>query len=175
MNQRFHAMHVLDEPVVVVQPVARSFSARYAGRTVVAVGAHPDDVELGIGGTLAALSEGGARVVMAICSVPVNLETRYAEATGCRTLRIKHNNVLGYYIEVPQAVGEACLKGLMQDFVHRQTMVDAMRFTSVELGELESKIAGASLRSVWLSTISTVPLPPYENVALPLSSSQDVE
>jgi len=80
MNQRFHAMHVLDEPVVVVQPVARSFQARYAGRTVVAVGAHPDDVELGIGGTLAALSEGGARVVMAICSVPVDLETRYAEA-----------------------------------------------------------------------------------------------
>jgi LmbE family N-acetylglucosaminyl deacetylase len=73
-------MHVLDEPVVVVQPVARSFSARYAGRTVVAVGAHPDDVELGIGGTLAALSEGGARVVMAICSVPLDLETRHAEA-----------------------------------------------------------------------------------------------
>lgn len=74
------------------------------------------------------------------------LQARYSEATGCRTLRIKHNNVLGYYIEVPQAVGEACLKGLMQDFVHRQTMVDAMRFTSVELGELESKIAGASDR-----------------------------
>ena len=74
------------------------------------------------------------------------LQARYAEATGCRTLRIKHNNVLGYYIEVPQAVGEACLKGLMREFVHRQTMVDAMRFTSVELGELESKIAGASDR-----------------------------
>ncbi|GAB6843337.1 DNA mismatch repair protein MutS [Methylorubrum rhodinum] len=74
------------------------------------------------------------------------LQARYAEATGCRTLRIKHNNVLGYYIEVPQAVGESCLKGLMKEFVHRQTMVDAMRFTSVELGELESKIAGASDR-----------------------------
>ncbi|MFD0936312.1 DNA mismatch repair protein MutS, partial [Methylobacterium trifolii] len=72
------------------------------------------------------------------------LQARYAEATGCRTLRIKHNNVLGYYIEVPQSVGEACLKGLMQEFVHRQTMVDAMRFTSVELGGLETKISGAS-------------------------------
>ncbi|HJE25418.1 MAG TPA: DNA mismatch repair protein MutS [Methylorubrum populi] len=80
------------------------------------------------------------------------LQARYAEATGCRTLRIKHNNVLGYYIEVPQAVGEACLKGLMQDFVHRQTMVDAMRFTSVELGELESKIAGASDRVLALES-----------------------
>ena len=74
------------------------------------------------------------------------LQTRYAEASGCRSLRIKHNNMLGFYIEVPQAVGEACLKGLMKDFVHRQTMVDAMRFTSVELGELESRIAGASDR-----------------------------
>ncbi|WP_431311107.1 DNA mismatch repair protein MutS [Methylobacterium nigriterrae] len=78
------------------------------------------------------------------------LQARYAEESGCRTLRIKHNNVLGYYIEVPQAVGEACLKGLMRDFVHRQTMVDAMRFTSVELGELEARIAGASERALAL-------------------------
>ncbi|GJD68554.1 DNA mismatch repair protein MutS [Methylobacterium gnaphalii] len=74
------------------------------------------------------------------------LQARYAEESGCRTLRIKHNNVLGFYIEVPQQVGEACLKGLMKDFVHRQTMVDAMRFTSVELGELESKVSSASDR-----------------------------
>lgn len=75
------------------------------------------------------------------------LQARYAEETGCRTLRIKHNHQLGYFIEVPQAVGEACLKGLMREtFVHRQTMVDAMRFTSLELGALESKIAGASER-----------------------------
>ncbi|GJD54155.1 DNA mismatch repair protein MutS [Methylobacterium dankookense] len=80
------------------------------------------------------------------------LQARYAEATGCRTLRIKHNNLLGYFIEVPQSVGEACLKGLMSEFVHRQTMVDAMRFTSVELGELESKISGASDRALALET-----------------------
>ncbi|MER2266548.1 DNA mismatch repair protein MutS [Methylobacterium oxalidis] len=81
------------------------------------------------------------------------LQARYAEETGCRTLRIKHNNVLGYYIEVPQAVGEACLKGLMREtFVHRQTMVDAMRFTSVELGELETRISGASDRTLALES-----------------------
>ncbi|KQT77942.1 DNA mismatch repair protein MutS [Methylobacterium sp. Leaf466] len=75
------------------------------------------------------------------------LQARYAEETGCRTLRIKHNHQLGYYIEVPQAVGETCLKGPMREtFVHRQTMIDAMRFTSVELGALESKISGASER-----------------------------
>ncbi|WP_375464690.1 DNA mismatch repair protein MutS [uncultured Methylobacterium sp.] len=78
------------------------------------------------------------------------LQARYAEETGCRTLRIKHNGLLGYFIEVPQSVGEACLKGLMRDFVHRQTMVDAMRFTSVELGELETRISGAADRSLAL-------------------------
>ena len=79
------------------------------------------------------------------------LQARYAEETGCRTLRIKHNNMLGYYIEVPQGVGEACLKGVMREtFIHRQTMVDAMRFTSVELGQLESRISGASERALAL-------------------------
>ena len=78
------------------------------------------------------------------------LQTRYAEETGCRTLRIKHNGLLGYFIEVPQSIGEACLKGLMRDFVHRQTMVDAMRFTSVELGALEQKISGAADRALVL-------------------------
>ena len=80
------------------------------------------------------------------------LQARYSEQTGCRTLRIKHNNLLGYFIEVPQSVGEACLKGLQSEFVHRQTMVDAMRFTSVELGGLESKISGASDRALTLET-----------------------
>jgi DNA mismatch repair protein MutS len=62
-------------------------------------------------------------------------------------LRIKHNNVLGYFIEVPQAAGEA----LMQEpwrgtFIHRQTMAGAMRFSTVELGELQDKIASAADR-----------------------------
>ncbi|MGU3540254.1 DNA mismatch repair protein MutS [Methylobacterium sp. A54F] len=83
--------------------------------------------------------------------VIAGLQARYADQTGCRTLRIKHNNLLGYYIEVPQAVGETCLTGLLREtFVHRQTMVDAMRFTSVELGELEAKISGASDRALAL-------------------------
>ena len=85
--------------------------------------------------------------------VVAGLQARYAEETGCRTLRIKHNNLLGYFIEVPQAVGETCLKGPMREvFVHRQTMVDAMRFTSLELGDLESRIAGAGARALALES-----------------------
>ena len=57
-----------------------TFSARYAGRTVVAIGAHPDDLELALGGTLARLARTGARVVMAVVSVPGNYEVRRSEA-----------------------------------------------------------------------------------------------
>jgi LmbE family N-acetylglucosaminyl deacetylase len=59
---------------------ARSFTGRYAGRTVLALGAHPDDLELGAGGTLARLAREGARVVMGVVSVPSAYETRRAEA-----------------------------------------------------------------------------------------------
>ena len=58
----------------------RSLTARYAGSTVLAIGAHPDDLELGIGGTLARLARGGARVVMAIVSIPGEHEVRRREA-----------------------------------------------------------------------------------------------
>ncbi|MGJ3264478.1 MAG: DNA mismatch repair protein MutS [Salinarimonas sp.] len=77
------------------------------------------------------------------------LQAKYAEETGCRTLRIKHNSMLGYFLELPAAAGEELLRGpLKGTFIHRQTMSDAMRFTSVELGELESRIASASQRAV---------------------------
>ncbi|MBV9053774.1 MAG: DNA mismatch repair protein MutS, partial [Hyphomicrobiales bacterium] len=72
------------------------------------------------------------------------LQTRYAEEADCRTLRIKHNNMLGFFVEVPQLAGERFLKEpLAATFLHRQTMADAMRFSTVELSELESRIAAA--------------------------------
>ena len=81
--------------------------------------------------------------------VIAGLQARYAQETDCRTLRVKHNNMLGYFIEVPQAVGERMLKEpLARQFVHRQTMAGAMRFSTTELGELESKIASAADEAV---------------------------
>lgn len=83
--------------------------------------------------------------------VIAQLQARYAAETDCRTLRIKHNAMLGYFVEVPQAAGETFLKEPWRAvFVHRQTMSDAMRFSSIELGELEAKIASAADRALKL-------------------------
>jgi LmbE family N-acetylglucosaminyl deacetylase len=55
-------------------------AARYSGQTVLAVGAHADDVELAVGGTIAQLRRAGARVVMVVVSLPGDYEQRMAEA-----------------------------------------------------------------------------------------------
>ena len=82
--------------------------------------------------------------------VIAGLQLQYAEETGIRSLKIKHNNVLGYFIEV--TAGNA---GPMTEtaegkarFIHRQTMANAMRFTTTELADLESRIANAAGRAL---------------------------
>nr|WP_085773421.1 DNA mismatch repair protein MutS [Methylocystis bryophila] len=80
--------------------------------------------------------------------VVAGFQSQYAEAAGVRQLKVKHNNFLGFFVEVPQAQGERLLKApLDQLFTHRQTMADAMRFTTRELVELDQKIAQASDRA----------------------------
>jgi DNA mismatch repair protein MutS len=74
------------------------------------------------------------------------LQARYAEASGVASLRIRHNNVIGYYIEVSAANAGK----LGADFIHRQTMAGAMRYTTGELAELASKIASAAERALAL-------------------------
>jgi LmbE family N-acetylglucosaminyl deacetylase len=61
-------------------PASHALPARYKDATVLAIGAHPDDLELAIGGTLARLRQTGARVVMAVVSIPADYETRRREA-----------------------------------------------------------------------------------------------
>src|ERR1700752_616298 len=63
-----------------LRPQGRSIAARYKGETVVAIGAHPDDLEIGIGGTLAKMRRDGARVVMVVASIPKDYELRLSEA-----------------------------------------------------------------------------------------------
>ena len=63
------------------------------------------------------------------------LQARYAAATGIASLKLRHNNVLGYYIEVGAQHGDR----LRADpaFIHRQTMAGAVRFSTTELSDLE--------------------------------------
>src|SRR5947209_13887976 len=81
--------------------------------------------------------------------VIATLQARYCELAEFRQIKIKHNNFLGYFIEVPQAQGERLVKPPFNaTFIHRQTMADAMRFSTAELSELEAKIASAADRAL---------------------------
>ncbi len=83
--------------------------------------------------------------------VIASLQADYCELAGTKQLRIKHNNFLGWFLEVPQALGETFLREpLNAIFIHRQTMADAMRFSTVALSELETKIASAADRALAL-------------------------
>ncbi|MCP4330453.1 MAG: DNA mismatch repair protein MutS [Alphaproteobacteria bacterium] len=68
------------------------------------------------------------------------LEARYREETGVASLKVRHNNVLGYFVEVTALHANK----LAEPFIHRQTMANAMRFTTVELGDLEERIGRAA-------------------------------
>ena len=75
------------------------------------------------------------------------LQQRYRDQTGIASLKLRHNNLLGYHVEIAQ---NHAAKLDRQVFVHRQTMANAMRFTTVELGELAARIAGAAERALAL-------------------------
>jgi len=68
--------------------------------------------------------------------------------TGIPSLKIRHNNVLGYYIEVSTAQSGKLPTGAESPFIHRQTMASATRYTTVALSELESDLVRAVDRSL---------------------------
>ncbi|HSP49670.1 MAG TPA: DNA mismatch repair protein MutS [Pseudolabrys sp.] len=79
------------------------------------------------------------------------LQARYAEETGVRALKIRHNNVLGYFVEVTAQHGDRLLAAPRNaTFIHRQTLAGQVRFTTTELGTLEAKIASAADRALGL-------------------------
>jgi DNA mismatch repair protein MutS len=79
--------------------------------------------------------------------VIAKLQADYSGELGIRSLKIKHNNVLGWFIEAPTAQCDP-MKNDPGRFIHRQSMAGAMRFTTTELADLESKIASAGERSL---------------------------
>lgn len=78
------------------------------------------------------------------------LQSKYAQETGISTLKIKHNNVLGYFIDVSAVNAEKMPAGADSAYIHRQTLANAMRFTTVELNDLEGEIRSAADRALGL-------------------------
>ncbi len=74
------------------------------------------------------------------------LQANYATQTDISSLKIKHNNVLGYHIEVRSLHGDRLMAE--SQFIHRQTTAQAVRFTTTELAEIEKQMASASDRAL---------------------------
>ncbi len=85
--------------------------------------------------------------------VIVDLEARLRAETGIGSLKVKHNNVLGYHIEITAANAEK-LKTTEtgQKFIHRQTTAQAMRYTNVDLSDLATRIVDAAERVLSIET-----------------------
>ncbi|SCZ72347.1 DNA mismatch repair protein MutS [Epibacterium ulvae] len=77
-------------------------------------------------------------------SVIAGFQQKYAEQTGITSLKIKHNNVLGYFIETTATHADKMMSPpLSETFIHRQTTANQVRFTTVELSEIETRILNA--------------------------------
>lgn len=77
-------------------------------------------------------------------SVIAKMQQEFVSITGISTLKIKHNNVLGYFIETTATHADKMLSTpLNETFIHRQTTANQVRFTTVELSEMETKILNA--------------------------------
>ncbi len=95
--------------------------------------------------------------------VIASMQAKYAKESGINSLKIKHNNVLGYYVEITKRHEASVPEG----FIHRQTMKDALRYTTVELGETEQKIVRAADQALRLE------LEIYENLLAKIAARSD--
>lgn len=82
------------------------------------------------------------------------LQSQYQKNTGIDALKVKYNNVLGYFIEVPSKRADALMLKVNAEnapdnpFIHRQTLANAVRFTTTALAELERDILSAAEKSL---------------------------
>lgn len=77
------------------------------------------------------------------------MQVEYVEQTGISSLKVKHNNVLGYFVEVTSTHAEKMLSApLSETFKHRQTTANQVRFTTVPLSEMETRILNAGGRAM---------------------------
>ncbi|AKO98716.1 DNA mismatch repair protein MutS [Marinovum algicola DG 898] len=80
-------------------------------------------------------------------SVIARMQQEYVSETGINSLKIKHNNVLGYFIECTATHADK-MHTLSERFIHRQTTANQVRFTTVDLSELETRILNAGNRAL---------------------------
>lgn len=83
----------------------------------------------------------------------IELQAKYTEIAGVSGLKISHNNLMGYFIEVSAKNAQKILEEAREGksiFMHRQTMANAVRFTTVELSEMEDKLRGAAEKALVL-------------------------
>jgi len=73
-------------------------------------------------------------------------QAREQERTGIKTLKVRHNKVFGYYIEISKAQSDHA----PEDYTRKQTLVNAERFTTPALKEYEHRILGARDRAITL-------------------------
>jgi DNA mismatch repair protein MutS len=77
-------------------------------------------------------------------SVIAGMQAEFVGMTGIQSLKIKHNNVLGYFIETTETHAPRMMSQPLSDlFIHRQTTANQVRFTTVELSALETRILNA--------------------------------
>tara|TARA_B100000575_G_scaffold374_1_gene277 strand:- start:555 stop:1877 length:1323 start_codon:yes stop_codon:yes gene_type:complete len=74
------------------------------------------------------------------------LQQKYAEEMEINSIKIKHNNILGFFVEVTSLHSEKLMSH--PTFIHRQTMANSARFTTVELSELEREINQSAQKSL---------------------------
>jgi DNA mismatch repair protein MutS len=116
------------------------------------------ELEAGLGDDLPAAARDGGFVAAGVCvpldeartlrddsrRVIVALETKLAAQSGV-PLRIRHNAVLGYFVETSARQAEPLMRPpLSASFIHRQTLANQVRFTTVELSELDARISRAA-------------------------------
>lgn len=126
INQDFMAYHELEEALCEAPPVTLKIGGF---------------IREGYDGTLdefARLRDNASEYIIA-------LEQKYKNLTDITTLKIKHNNLIGYYIEIPASQSDKILGRNFEatTFIHKQTMAGALRFSSDELIMLEKKITEA--------------------------------
>ncbi len=77
-----------------------------------------------------------------------DLKNKYIEKTGVSALKIKNNSVIGYFVEVPIKFADKLLNDT--DFIHRQSVLNAVRFTTLELSALENEVNSSEEKALEL-------------------------